>query len=306
MRSIIIDCDPGIDDALAIALALNSDLLGVRAITTVAGNVALESVTRNALDILDYFGRSDVPVYSGADRPLNRDRVPVHASVHGSTGLAGYALPEASQEATPGAVDFLIEEILRSEQDEITLVAIGPLTNVALAVQRDPRIARRVRELVIMGGGKGVGNMTPVAEFNVYADPHAADVVFNSGWDIVVFGLDVTWQSGYGSSEIERLRAKGGERSEAVIGWLNHYARGETNPTGFGPAIHDACAVAWLMDPSIFVARDAHVQVETESPRTLGETVVDIDCTHGGPANARWAVSLDRGRFWDLLVNHIG
>ncbi len=300
MRSVIIDCDPGIDDALAIALALQHPDVEVHAITTVSGNVPLESVTRNALDLVSFFGSPDLPVFAGSESPLERDAV--RAGVHGSTGLGGYALPQSSRNASTGAVDFLIEAVMASEEDEITLVAIGPLTNLAVALQREPRIADRVKEVVVMGGGRGVGNMTPVAEFNIFADPHAAEVVLSGGWQIVMIGLDLTWQSGISQVELDRLRSIPGPRAEAVLAWVEHYAMGETNPTGGGPAVHDVCAVAWVIDPSMFVTVPAHVQVETHGALTLGETVVDLG-EYGGEPNALWAVSLDRDRFWNLMIS---
>ncbi|MGH3359456.1 MAG: nucleoside hydrolase [Nocardioidaceae bacterium] len=303
MRTVIIDCDPGIDDALALALAFSHENVDVRGITTVAGNVPLEHVTRNALDLASFFGAPETPVIMGASAPLERE--PVTATVHGATGLEGYRLPRADGDAVVGASDYLIDTILSAHEGEITLVAIGPLTNLAVAVMREPLIAKRVREVVIMGGGRGVGNSTPVAEFNIFADPHAADIVMTAGWDIVMLGLDLTWQSGITQQDLDRIRAHHSEKSEAVLAWIEHYSKGETNPTGGGPAVHDACAVGWVADPSIFVARPAHVRVETQGARTLGETVVDLDRAYGGEPNAMWTTGIDRSRFWDTVLTSL-
>jgi purine nucleosidase len=301
MNTVVVDCDPGIDDALALALAFSHPHISVRAVTTVAGNVAIEHVTQNALDLVSFFGAPETPVIRGAECPMERDAV--RASVHGVTGLAGFQPPRSVHEAASGATDYLIDTVMGSPEDEITLIAIGPLTNLALAVQKQPRIAQRVKRVVIMGGGRGVGNMTPVAEFNVFADPHAADIVMTAGWEIVMLGLDVTWQSGITQAELDRIRHLDGPKAEAALAWINHYVDGETNPAGPGPAVHDVCAVAWVADPSLFDVRPAYVRVETESELTLGETVVDLDLISGHPANVSWALSIDRGRFWDLMLS---
>lgn len=299
MTDVIIDCDPGIDDALALALAISHPDINILGVTTVAGNRGLDQVTRNALDLLDFFGAADIPVAAGAARPLRRDHVP--ATVHGDSGLGGHELARSSSSARDDAAAFLVETVMTRPPHSVTIVAIGPLTNLAEALRRDPRIAQRVRQVVLMGGGRGVGNMTPVAEFNIYVDPDAADIVIPAKWPVTIIGLDLTWQAGIGPLELKTVHASTAAVAPAIAAWMDHYAHAETNPLGGGPAVHDVCAVAAVIAPELFDFRPAFVRVETDSDLTRGETIVDIDGLFAGTTNAMWATRLNRAGFWDLV-----
>lgn len=303
MNDVIIDCDPGIDDALAIALALTHPSINVLGITTVAGNRGLEQVTQNALDLADYLGSSDVAVAAGAPRPLSRDHVP--AVVHGDTGLGGYDLARSSRSPQGNAVDLIVDTVMERPAKSVTIVAIAPLTNLALALEQEPAIAERVERVVIMGGGRGVGNLSPVAEFNFYVDPDAAEAVLTGGWETYVLGLDLTWQAGVGPAQLGRVRSSRSYLAPALSAWMDYYARGETNPLGGGPAVHDVCAVAAVIDPSLIEFSAADVHVETLGHRSRGQSIVDIGGAFSGTTNTQWGVRLDRDRFWRLVLDTV-
>jgi purine nucleosidase len=302
LERILIDCDPGIDDALALMLAFADPTAEVVGVTTVAGNRPLEVVTRNALQLVEFFGAAGIPVAAGAARPLVRE--PITAVSHGDSGLGGFDLPEPT--GTPvdeHAVDFIIRTVLASAPGALTIVAIGPLTNLALALRKEPAIARHVKRVAIMGGGAGVGNQSPVAEFNFFADPEAASEVLLGDWETVVFGLNLTWQSSASADILARIVAAGTPKAEALAAWLRFYGLQETTPDGSGPSVHDACTVAWVLDPAVATLVPAHIDVETTGRLTSGESVVDLALGDGRSPNARWAKSLDRERFWDRVVD---
>jgi purine nucleosidase len=300
-KRIILDCDPGIDDALAIAFAHGHPDLDLVGITTVAGNVGLAKTTANALAVCEYIGAAGTPVTAGCAGPLLRPALDAR-QVHGESGLGGAVLPAPAARPAPGhAIDYIIETV-RAAPGEITLVATGPLTNIALAVKREPRLADWVREFVIMGGSAGRGNTTPAAEYNIWADPEAAAAVFRAGWIVVELGLDVTMKTGATSAVRERMRELGPLGTELLLPALAQY-RSVREPAG--PPVHDVCAVAWVAQPDLFGLVPARVQVETAGQLTSGMTVTDFDevalGVHDG-GNARVAMSIDVDRFWAVAL----
>lgn len=303
VKKIILDCDPGHDDAIAIILAASkvSDLK-IEAITTVAGNSEVEKNTLNTLKICDIIGLEHVPVAQGADRPLVRERE-IAAEIHGETGLDGPLLPENPTKETidKHGVDVIIEKLLNSNE-AITLVPTGPLTNIALAMIKEPKITTKIKEIVLMGGGT-FGNWTPAAEFNIWVDAEAAKVVFNSGVPITMFGLDVTHQA-IATDEIRNeLSQINNSVAQFVNDLLKFFAKTYKEVFGFdGPPIHDACTIAYLINPSIFELRHVHVGVETKGEQTYGMTVVDTLGVTGNEPNVHFAYKLDSNKFWDLMI----
>jgi purine nucleosidase len=297
--SIILDCDPGIDDALAIAFAHGHPDLDLIGITTVAGNVGLAKTTANALAVCEYIGAAGTPVTAGCAGPLLRPALDAR-QVHGESGLGGAVLPAAAASPAPGhAIDYIIETV-RAAPGQITLVATGPLTNIALAVKREPRLADWVREFVIMGGSAGRGNTTPAAEYNIWADPEAAAAVFRAGWTVIELGLDVTLKTGASPAVRQRMRDLGPVGTELLLPALDQY-RSVSEPSG--PPVHDVCAVAWVAQPGLFGLVPARVQVETAGQLTSGMTVTDFQAPGVGvEANARVAMSIDVDRFWAVTL----
>jgi len=292
---IILDCDPGIDDALAIAFAQGHPGLELVGITTVAGNVGLAKTTRNALAVADFVGAVPVPVTPGCPGPLLRPARDAR-EVHGETGLGGAVIPDSARDPREGhAIDYIIDTVCASP-GEITLVATGPLTNIALALRKEPQLVRCVREFVIMGGSTGRGNVTPAAEYNMWADPEAASVVFGAGWTVRMIGLDVTLQALAVASVRERMAALGTLGSALLLPALAQY----NDNLGSAPAVHDVCAVASVAVPDVFGYTPAHVQVETTGQLTSGMTVTDFSAS--AAPNARVATSIDAGHFWDLVL----
>ncbi|TDC90667.1 nucleoside hydrolase [Nonomuraea deserti] len=297
MKKILIDCDPGIDDALALALIAGSPSVRLAGITTVGGNVDLELTTANALALREFLRLGDVPVTPGSAGALLRRTVRA-AHVHGATGLGDARLPVAERGPSRGhAVDFIVET-LRADPGEITLVAVGPLTNLALAVRREPRVVEWARDLVIMGGSFTRGNHNPAAEFNMLADPEAAAIVFDAGWTVTMMGLDVTLSAVVTSGVLDRMRPLGRLGRDLLVPAARFY--GVVTADG-GPAIHDACAVAYVLDPSLFTCVPAVVNVETAGLYTRGMTVTDFR-VGDRRANAQVGTSLDVKRFWDLVL----
>ena len=295
--TIILDCDPGIDDALAIAFAAGHPGIELAGITSVAGNVSLARTTRNALDVADFVGVGDVPVTAGCAGPLLRPALDAR-DVHGATGLGGAVLPESARGPVAGhASDFIIETIAAAP-GKITLVATGPLTNVAMALRKEPRIASWVRQFVIMGGSAGRGNVTPAAEFNMWADPEAAAIAFSAGWTVQMIGLDVTHQALVTEPVRARLASLGALGSVLLLPTLAEY---NTLPE---PPVHDVCAVVSVAAPDIFGFTEASVAVETTGRLTSGMTVTDF--APSGPPNALVATSIDVSRFWDLTISAYG
>jgi purine nucleosidase len=309
---IILDCDPGIDDALAIVFAHGHPGIDLLGLTTVAGNAGLAKTTVNALAVCEYIGAAGIPVTAGCAGPLLRPAFDAR-HVHGESGLGGAVLPPPVATAAPGhAVDYIIDTI-GAARGEITLVATGPLTNIALAVKREPRLADWVREFVIMGGSAGRGNVTPAAEYNMWADPEAAAAVFRAGWTVTELGLDVTMRTGAAAAVMERMRALGPLGAELLLAALARYestARAELAGERPGPPVHDVCAVAWVAEPGLFGLVPAWVQVETAGRLTSGMTVTDFETPAVGAqgnsadgGNARVAMSIDVDRFWELTLD---
>jgi len=302
-RRIILDCDPGHDDALAILLAHGCPDLELAAITTVAGNHPLEVTTRNALRVCTLAGIADVPVAAGCGAPLLRELVTA-PEIHGETGLEGNDWDEpAVRPVADHAVDVIVDLVMASP-GEITLVPTGPLTNVALALRRQPRIAERVAGVVLMGGSYTRGNHTPAAEFNVFVDPEAAAVVFGAGWPVTMVGLDVTHRFLATDEVLERLAAVGTPAAAAVTGLLGFYRAAHLQGTGRRDApVHDPCAVACAARPELLELRDARVDIELAGRLTAGMTVTDFRPTRERPANAAVAVDVDAPGVWDLFLD---
>lgn len=303
---IILDCDPGHDDALAIALALARPELRSLGITTVAGNAPLEQTTRNALRILTLLGRTDVPVAAGAERPILRESwVPVE--FHGPSGLDGADLPEpAVGPVAVGALE-LTAALLRAADEPVTLVATGPLTNLALLLRSVPRLRERIAGISLMGGSLGEGNTTAAAEFNIWADPDAAAIVFESGIPIRMAGLDVTHQALVLPADLERLERLGTKVSGVYADLMRFFAAHHRDRYGWeGPPIHDAVAVAWLVDPDLVRSERLRIDVETTGTHTRGRTVADREGLTGRPANAEVGLGINRERLIDLVVDAVG
>lgn len=306
-RKIIIDTDPGQDDAVALLLALASPELEVLGITCVAGNVPLALTTRNARVVCELAGKTEVKIFAGCDRPMQRALVTAEY-VHGKTGLDGIALPDptmALQDAH--AVDFIIETLRDLPEGSVTLCPLGPLTNIATAFTRAPDIVPKVAEIVLMGGAYfEVGNTTPAAEFNIYVDPQAAEIVFKSGVPLVVMPLDVTHKALTTRARIEGFRALGTRVGNAVASWTDFFERFDMAKYGSqGAPLHDPCVIAYLLNPNLFEGRHINVEIETRSELTMGMTVADWWRVTDRPANALFMGSLDADGFYTLLTERI-
>lgn len=305
---IIIDTDPGQDDAVAILLALGSTELEIVGITAVAGNVPLKLTEKNARKICELAGRPDIKVYAGAIRPLARQLVTAE-EVHGKTGLNGPQLAEPTMKLQDQyAVDFIVETLMKEPSGTITLCALGPLTNIALALIREPKIAPRIKEIVLMGGGffEG-GNVTPTAEFNIYVDPHAADIVFKSGIPIVMMPLDVTHKALTTAKRTQAFRTLGTRVGNATADMLEFFERFDEEKYGTdGGPLHDPCVIAYLLKPELFQGRNCNVTVETASELTMGMTVIDWWGVAKRPKNAMVMRDIDHDAFFALLVERLG
>jgi pyrimidine-specific ribonucleoside hydrolase len=302
---VILDVDPGHDDAVAIMLACGAPDLDLLAVTTVAGNVPLEKTTRNALRILSLIGHTGIPVSAGASSPLNRP-LRTAEDIHGESGLEGPEIPDASFEPEERGATELIADALREAPEPVTLIPTGPLTNIATFLREHPDMKERIAHISLMGGSIGLGNTTPAAEFNVYVDPESAREVFESGLPITMSGLDVTHQAGAGGTERENLRALG-RIGVVVAELLEFFASTYEGVFGFdAPPLHDAVAVAAVLEPSLLKTRPMRVDVECESELTRGETVCDFYGVTGEPPNAEVGVELDREGFFDLLYRTLG
>jgi inosine-uridine nucleoside N-ribohydrolase len=298
---IVIDCDPGHDDAIAILLAIASPEVELRGITTVAGNQTLEKTTRNALKVLELADRTDIPVAAGADAPLKRT-LRVAANVHGESGLDGPDLPEPTTKPAEGHAADVLDEWL---EPGVVLVPTGPLTNVALLLERHPDVKGRLERIVWMGGAIAEGNVTPAAEFNAFVDPEAAAVVFGSGIPVTMIGLDITHKALFTRAHADRLRGAG-RAGRAVAELSDFFQRFHESRYGFdGSPIHDALAVAEVIDPSLVTRLDCNVEIETASQYCDGRTVVDRWLVTDRPKNARVGMDVDAERFLELLVERI-
>lgn len=306
-QKIIIDTDPGQDDAVAILLALASPELEVLGITAVAGNVPLHLTTKNALKICELAGKTDTKVYAGAIRPMVRPLVTAE-HVHGRTGLDGPDLPEPTMKLQEQhAVDFIVETLMREEPGTVTLCPLGPLTNIALALVREPRIASRIKQIVLMGGGffEG-GNTTPAAEFNIYVDPQAAHVVFRSGVPIVMMPLDVTHKALTTAKRVEKFRAMGTRVGTATAELLDFFERFDEEKYGTdGGPLHDPCVIAYLIKPALFKGRNCNVEIEIGSELTMGMTVIDWWGVTTREKNAMVMRDIDHEGFFNLLAERL-
>jgi len=307
-NKIIIDTDPGQDDAVAILLALASaDELDILGIVAVAGNVSLAQNARNARKVLELGGRKDIPVYAGCERPIKR-RLVTAEHVHGDTGLNGPNLPDPTIELqAQHGVDFIIETLQKEPMGSVTLCTLGPLTNIAMAMVKAPGITRRIRKIVMMGGAyfEG-GNITPTAEFNIYVDPEAADVVMRSGVDIVMVPLDVTHQVLATKERIAAIRASGNAASIAVTQMLEFSERFDLGKYGWpGAPLHDPCVIAYLLKPELFEGRHINVSIETGSELTVGMTVADYWGVTGKVKNCTYLRSANADGFYRLLTERL-
>jgi purine nucleosidase len=301
---IIIDTDPGQDDALAILLALAaSDRLDLLGITTVAGNVGVDLTTANALRILEVAGRPDVPVYRGASRPLLR-KLCTAEYICGPDGLEGAGLPAPAIKAQDQhAVPFIIETLRKAPDRSITLCPIGPLTNLALVFAQEPALAAKVERIVVMGGARDMGNITPAAEFNFHVDPHAAHIVLQLGVPIVLFGLHATHQAVCTLEHVARITALETKVARAVVGMTSRprpYAKVRLGVQGHPQ--HDPCVIAWLLWPELFTGRDCHVAVETCSEETIGRSTIDWWGSTQRPPNAHVIERIDSDQFFERLI----
>ncbi|MDA0261282.1 MAG: nucleoside hydrolase [Proteobacteria bacterium] len=307
-RQIIIDCDPGQGDALMLLMALASpDELDILGITTVAGNVPLELTQRNGRLVCEMAGKNDARVYAGCVRPLVRDLVTAE-NVHGKSGMDGVEIYEPALPLQPQhAVDFIVEALSAAAPASVTLVPTGPLTNIAAAFIKEPEIIGKIDEIVLMGGGfREGGNVTPAAEFNIYVDPHAAHVVFTCGRPITVMSLDVTHQALTTPARLDRISAIGTPVARAVRSMLDFYDRHDIEKYGGdGGPLHDPCTVAFLLQPGLFAGKDVHVAIETQAEMTMGATVVDYWGVTGKTPNASWIHTIDADGFFDLLTERL-
>ncbi|MGH1425252.1 MAG: nucleoside hydrolase [Pseudooceanicola sp.] len=307
-RKIIIDTDPGQDDAVAILLALASpDELDILGITAVAGNVPLALTQKNARIVCELAGRADMQVFAGCDRPLRRDLVTAE-HVHGQTGLNGPALPDPVMALQDDhAVDFLIKTLRREPSGSVTLCPLGPLTNIATAFETAPDIIPRVGEIVLMGGAYfEVGNITPTAEFNIYVDPHAAEIVFNSGVPLTIMPLDVTHKALVTKPRNDAFRAIGNRVGAAVADMTDFFERFDKEKYGSeGAPLHDPCVTAYLLRPDLFTGRHINVAIETASELTLGMTVADWWRVTGRAPNAQFMGDLDSDGYFALLTERL-
>ncbi|XBQ16960.1 MAG: nucleoside hydrolase [Oceanicaulis sp.] len=307
-RRVLLDCDPGVDDCIALMAALGApEAIDLIAVTTVAGNVPVETCARNAAGVLAVAGRGDLKVYAGCPRPLVFD--PVFAEhIHGETGLGAAELPAPDgPPETRHAVDVICDTLEAAEPGSITLVLTGPMTNAAMALVKAPHLIEAIDEIVVMGGAREAGgNITASAEFNIYADPHAAHVVLNAGAKVTMIGLDATLQIRCTPDRLDRLRRADHAAPRVAADMVEHVngVYGEIYGAE-GAALHDPCTIGYLIAPDLFTARPAHVSVDTRDGLTRGHTSVDVHLLGGKPANVNWVTGLDAPALFDLLVDRM-
>ena len=301
---IILDCDPGHDDAIALLLAHGNPDIELVAVTTVHGNQTIEKVTRNALAVATVAGITGVPFAAGAHRPLVRV-AEVAESIHGDSGLDGPVLPEPAFAAEDRhAVDLIIDTIMKNEPGTITLVPTGALTNIALAVRKEPRIVGRVKEVVLMGGGYHVGNWSASAEFNIVIDPEAAHIVFNEPWKLTMVGLDLTHQALATPDVVQRITAIDTAPARFVVELLDFFTHSYKDAQGFDfPPVHDPCAVALVIDPSVMTVVRVPLDIELTGTLTLGMTVADFRNAAPEDCTTHAATQLDHAKFWALIID---
>jgi purine nucleosidase len=305
-HSIILDCDPGQDDAIAILLALASpEEIDTLAVTTVAGNVPLRLTERNARQLVELAGRLDLPVHAGCDAPLFR-QLETAEYVHGETGLNGVTLPKPARPLAAGhAVDVIIDMVMSRPPGTVTLCPTGPLTNIAMAMRKEPRLAGQLARIVLMGGAIGLGNVTPAAEFNIYVDPHAAAIVFASGAPITMLGLDITHQVLVTPARLERfggLREPIGPACRGMLDFFNGFD--SIRYAMQGAPLHDPCVIGWLLRPDLFRGKECEVEIETEG-RSLGRTNVHWWPREPRTPNALVIDGVDADGFFDLLFDRL-
>ena len=307
-RKIIIDCDPGQDDAVMLLLALacpdEFDILGI---TTVAGNVPLDLTQRNARIMCELAGNTGVPVFAGCDKPMCRDLITAE-NVHGKTGIDGVDIYEPAMPLQDQhAVDFIIETLIRANDDSITLVPTGPLTNIGQAISRQPEILSKIREIVLMGGAmREGGNTSPSAEFNILVDPEAAQIVLRCGRPLTIAPLDMTHQVIVSRQRLEKIREIDSNIGRAVVGMMEFFNRFDSVKYGSeGAPLHDPCTIAYLLKPGLFEGKMCNVEVEIDSPLTGGHTAVDFWGVTDRPANANWLYRVDADGFFDLLIGRL-
>ncbi|MFZ7307174.1 nucleoside hydrolase [Avibacterium avium] len=304
-KKIILDCDPGHDDAIAMLLAYGNPEIDLLAVTTVVGNQTLEKVSNNALAIAEIANIREIPFAKGADRPLIRE-VEIAPSIHGESGLDGPILPQPSLSFHHlHAVQLIIDLIMSHPAKTITLVPTGGLTNIALAARLEPRIIERVKEVVLMGGGYHTGNWSAVAEFNIKIDPEAAHIVFSAGWPVTMVGLDLTHQALATPDIIERIAQIGTKPAQFVVELLEFFGKMYKQAQGFdAPPVHDPCAVAYVINPNLIETQKVPVHIELTGTHTLGMTVADFRYPPK-PCNTQVATKLDREGFWELVIDAI-
>lgn len=309
-RQVIFDCDPGHDDALALLLALSSDKLEVRLITTCAGNQTQDKTLLNTLKLLSFIGVHHIEVARGAEKPLLRELL-IADNIHGESGLDGADLgPLLIEESSRSALDAM-RSVLELAEEKITIIATGPLTNIATLLLSYPEVKEKIECISLMGGAGFGGNCTPAAEFNIYVDPEAADIVFSSGIPIIMSGLDVTHKAAIFREEIDTIRNIDNSTSQIIAPLLDFFS--ENSPPYYlskdahikTAHMHDSCAVAYIIDPTIFEGVDCYVEVETAGKITTGSTVVDINRRSGKPSNAKVLFDIDRERLIQMLISAI-
>jgi pyrimidine-specific ribonucleoside hydrolase len=300
---VILDGDPGHDDAIAWMLAKSSPLLDIRAVTSAAGNQTLEKTTYNARRICTLLG-IDAPVAMGRPRPLLADPITA-GNIHGQTGLDGPALPEPAMELSPLSAVELMAKVLRESETPVTIIATGPETNVAALLLAHPELKSKIAKISVMGGGIAYGNWTPAAEFNILVDPEAADIVFSSGILVEMAGLDVTEKALVFPEDFERIRAVGNQVAQVVADWLEFFYKFHRSIGYAGAPVHDPCAVAALLKPELFTMRDLYVAIETTGEYCRGTTVGDLNASTGHTPNARCLLGVDHEGFVDLLVDAV-
>ncbi|MFQ0992458.1 uridine-preferring nucleoside hydrolase UriH [Gilliamella apicola] len=305
-KKIILDCDPGHDDAIALLLAHGNPNIELLAVTTVVGNQTLDKVTRNALSVARIANITNVPFASGAVRPLIRN-VEIAPDIHGDSGLDGPVLPEPTiQLDKRHAIDLIIDTIMSHPPKTVTLVPTGGLTNIAMAVRKEPKIVERVKEVVLMGGGYHVGNWSAVAEFNIKIDPEAAHIVFNEKWPVTMVGLDLTHQALATPEVIEKIKAIKTKPAKFVLEMLEFFGKMYKQAQGFTyPPVHDPCAVAYVINPELIKTKRVPVDIELTGTLTLGMTVADFRFPPDDNCHTQVATELDHTGFWDLIVDSL-